>query len=149
MRLHIWTPWMLKTFFHPLLNMITVRPKKRLPCHVVRSLSQPEISGLGLYILNRVESNCNYSVIQCQQGGNAPTSQLSFVGDVKPGVSPLEVGNNVTTVVCAGTTIADCLPSEVLQLKKCISVLFSFSRRPISDRQFTDDIRAWLSHLVI
>uniref|UniRef100_UPI00358F4E9A ectopic P granules protein 5 homolog n=1 Tax=Myxine glutinosa TaxID=7769 RepID=UPI00358F4E9A len=47
-----------------------------------------------------------------------------------------------------GTTIADCLPSEVLQLKKCISVLFSFTRRPISDLQFTNDIQAWLHHLV-
>ncbi|KAM4808384.1 ectopic P granules protein 5 homolog [Rhinophrynus dorsalis] len=38
--------------------------------------------------------------------------------------------------------------SDVVQLKECISVLFSFTRRVIEDTQFQNDILLWLQKLV-
>lgn len=40
------------------------------------------------------------------------------------------------------------LNEHVDQIKYCISVLFSFQRQPLKDRQFLMDTRNWLTKLV-
>lgn len=40
------------------------------------------------------------------------------------------------------------IPSDVCQLKECISVLFMFTRRVSEDAQFHEDILLWLQRLV-
>uniref|UniRef100_A0A4X1UR20 Ectopic P granules protein 5 homolog n=1 Tax=Sus scrofa TaxID=9823 RepID=A0A4X1UR20_PIG len=42
----------------------------------------------------------------------------------------------------------DSIPSDLCQLKECISVLFMFTRRVNEDTQFHDDILLWLQKLV-
>ncbi|KAM5222084.1 ectopic P granules protein 5 homolog isoform 2-T2 [Ctenodactylus gundi] len=42
----------------------------------------------------------------------------------------------------------DSVPSDLCQLKECISVLFMFTRRVSEDIQFHDDILLWLQKLV-
>ncbi|XP_013408243.1 ectopic P granules protein 5 homolog isoform X1 [Lingula anatina] len=37
---------------------------------------------------------------------------------------------------------------QMSMLKKCISILFLFQRRPVKDEQFTQDARMWLTRLV-
>uniref|UniRef100_G1PEJ4 Ectopic P-granules 5 autophagy tethering factor n=1 Tax=Myotis lucifugus TaxID=59463 RepID=G1PEJ4_MYOLU len=43
---------------------------------------------------------------------------------------------------------AESIPSDLCQLKECISVLFMFTRRVNEDTQFRDDILLWLQKLV-
>ncbi|KAM7126608.1 ectopic P granules protein 5 homolog isoform 4-T5 [Molossus nigricans] len=43
---------------------------------------------------------------------------------------------------------AESIPSDLCQLKECISVLFMFTRRVNEDTQFHDDILLWLQKLV-
>nr|XP_019595254.1 PREDICTED: ectopic P granules protein 5 homolog isoform X2 [Rhinolophus sinicus] len=43
---------------------------------------------------------------------------------------------------------AESIPSDLCQLKECISVLFLFTRRVHEDTQFQDDILLWLQKLV-
>ncbi|XP_062933124.1 ectopic P granules protein 5 homolog isoform X2 [Cynocephalus volans] len=43
---------------------------------------------------------------------------------------------------------AESIPSDLCQLKECISVLFMFTRRVNEDTQFHDDILLWLRKLV-
>ncbi|XP_006889279.1 PREDICTED: ectopic P granules protein 5 homolog [Elephantulus edwardii] len=42
----------------------------------------------------------------------------------------------------------ETIPSDLCQLKECISVLFTFTRRVNQDTQFHDDILLWLQKLV-
>ncbi|XP_051019663.1 ectopic P granules protein 5 homolog [Acomys russatus] len=42
----------------------------------------------------------------------------------------------------------ESMPSDVCQLKECISVLFTFTRRASEDAQFREDILLWLQKLV-
>ncbi|XP_012657457.1 ectopic P granules protein 5 homolog [Otolemur garnettii] len=42
----------------------------------------------------------------------------------------------------------ESIPSDLCQLKECISVLFMFTRRVNEDKQFHDDILLWLQKLV-
>ncbi|XP_008063178.1 ectopic P granules protein 5 homolog [Carlito syrichta] len=42
----------------------------------------------------------------------------------------------------------DSIPSDLCQLKECISVLFMFTRRVNEDTQFHDDVLLWLQKLV-
>ncbi|KAM4841336.1 ectopic P granules protein 5 homolog isoform 2-T2 [Thomomys bottae] len=44
--------------------------------------------------------------------------------------------------------MAESIPSDLCQLKECISVLFMFTRRVNEDTQFQDDILLWLKKLV-
>uniref|UniRef100_A0A4W2BVL0 Uncharacterized protein n=1 Tax=Bos indicus x Bos taurus TaxID=30522 RepID=A0A4W2BVL0_BOBOX len=43
---------------------------------------------------------------------------------------------------------AESVPSDLCQLKECISVLFTFTRRVHEDAQFHDDVLLWLQKLV-
>ncbi|XP_028915803.1 ectopic P granules protein 5 homolog isoform X2 [Ornithorhynchus anatinus] len=42
----------------------------------------------------------------------------------------------------------ESLPSDLCQLKECISVLFTFTRRVIEDVQFQEDLLLWLQKLI-
>ncbi|XP_032742100.1 ectopic P granules protein 5 homolog [Rattus rattus] len=44
--------------------------------------------------------------------------------------------------------LTESIPSDVCQLKECISVLFMFTRRVSEDAQFHEDILLWLQKLV-
>ncbi|XP_035295936.1 ectopic P granules protein 5 homolog isoform X4 [Cricetulus griseus] len=44
--------------------------------------------------------------------------------------------------------LTESIPSDVCQLKECISVLFMFTRRMSEDAQFQEDILLWLQKLV-
>ncbi|XP_021070001.1 ectopic P granules protein 5 homolog [Mus pahari] len=44
--------------------------------------------------------------------------------------------------------VTESIPSDVCQLKECISVLFMFTRRVSEDAQFHEDILLWLQKLV-
>ncbi|XP_069885334.1 ectopic P granules protein 5 homolog isoform X2 [Dipodomys merriami] len=44
--------------------------------------------------------------------------------------------------------VTESIPSDLCQLKECISVLFMFTRRVNEDTQFQDDILLWLKKLV-
>ncbi|XP_021501163.1 ectopic P granules protein 5 homolog isoform X1 [Meriones unguiculatus] len=44
--------------------------------------------------------------------------------------------------------LTESMPTDVCQLKECISVLFMFTRRVNEDAQFHDDILLWLQKLV-
>nr|XP_004656875.2 ectopic P granules protein 5 homolog isoform X2 [Jaculus jaculus] len=44
--------------------------------------------------------------------------------------------------------LTESIPSDLCQLKECISVLFMFTRRVNEDTQFQDDILLWLQRLV-
>ncbi|CAO2594519.1 Ectopic P granules protein 5 homolog [Lemmus lemmus] len=47
-----------------------------------------------------------------------------------------------------GSKLTGSIPSDVCQLKECISVLFMFTRRVSEDAQFHEDILLWLQKLV-
>ncbi|XP_060029795.1 ectopic P granules protein 5 homolog isoform X2 [Erinaceus europaeus] len=44
--------------------------------------------------------------------------------------------------------LPESLPSDLCQLKECISVLFTFTRRVSEDTQFHEDVLLWLQRLV-
>ncbi|KAM7320549.1 hypothetical protein ACRRTK_020992 [Alexandromys fortis] len=47
-----------------------------------------------------------------------------------------------------GSKLTGGIPSDVCQLKECISVLFMFTRRVSEDAQFHEDVLLWLQKLV-
>ncbi|XP_023676497.2 ectopic P granules protein 5 homolog [Paramormyrops kingsleyae] len=61
--------------------------------------------------------------------------------------------NPVTMSVVVDESVTDCpdlmaQPSSLQPLKTCISILFSFTRRILEDKQFQDDVHMWLRKLV-